>query len=67
MTVSDLYQMGFDPCERSAHYPRRLEPARFDVQAEQRLASQSNNVPTDVADEITRLDAGDLLILQYPM
>lgn len=25
-TVSDLYAMGFDPCERPEHFPARLDP-----------------------------------------
>jgi hypothetical protein len=36
VSVSDLYGMGFDPCERAAHYVARQQPGRFDVQAEQR-------------------------------
>ena len=45
VTVSDLHAMGFDPCERAAHYPDPLDPARFDVQAEQRHASQNQTLP----------------------
>ncbi len=67
VTVSDLYQMNFDPCERASHYAPPLEPARFDVQSEQRHASQNKTLPKDVAAEITRLEAADLLLLQYPM
>jgi NAD(P)H dehydrogenase (quinone) len=67
VTVSDLYQMGFDPCERASHYADRVDTTRFDVQSEQRHASQRRQVPADVAAEITRLDQADLLILQYPM
>jgi NAD(P)H dehydrogenase (quinone) len=67
VTLSDLYAMGFDPCERAAHYPDPLDSWRFDVQAEQRNASQQRALPADVAAEIARLDAADLLILQYPM
>ena len=67
VTVSDLYQMNFDPLERASHYVPPLEPARFDVQAEQRHASATKHVPTEVAAEIAWLDAADLLILQYPM
>jgi NAD(P)H dehydrogenase (quinone) len=67
VTVSDLYAMGFDPCERASHYVPALEPARFDVQSEQRHASQQKTLPADVAAEIARLAAADLLILQYPM
>jgi NAD(P)H dehydrogenase (quinone) len=66
-TVSDLYQMAFDPCERASHYPAPLDATRFDVQAEQRHASAEGTLPAEVAGEIERLDEADLLILQYPM
>jgi NAD(P)H dehydrogenase (quinone) len=67
VTVSDLYQMNFDPLEKAAHYPSQIEPNRFDVQLEQRHASETKTIPPDVAAEIKRLDVADLLILQYPM
>jgi NAD(P)H dehydrogenase (quinone) len=59
--------MGFDPCERASHYADRVDTTRFDVQSEQRHASQLGQVPVAVAAEIARLDRADLLILQYPM
>lgn len=67
VTVSDLYQMGFDPCERASHYTPALDASRFDVQSEQRHASAAGSIPADVAAEIKRLEAADLLVLQYPM
>ena len=67
VSVSDLYDMGFDPCERFGHYVEPQDIARFNVQGEQRHASNKGTIPVDVKDEITRLDASDLLILQYPM
>lgn len=67
VTVSDLYALGFDPCERSSHYGSPLSPDRFDVQSEQRHACQTGQVPADVAAEIECLEKADLLILQYPM
>jgi NAD(P)H dehydrogenase (quinone) len=66
-SVSDLYAMGFDPCERAEHYVARQQPGRFDVQAEQRHASERGTIPDVVTAEIERLDRADLLILQYPM
>jgi NAD(P)H dehydrogenase (quinone) len=66
-TLSDLYAVGFDPCERADHYAERLQPGRFDVQSEQRHASTKKTIPADVAGELERLDRADLLILQYPM
>jgi NAD(P)H dehydrogenase (quinone) len=41
-TLSDLYAMSFDPCERASHYAGPLDPARFDVQAEQRHAAATS-------------------------
>lgn len=67
VSLSDLYAMGFDPCERAEHYAARQQPERFDVQAEQRHASEWGTIPPAVTDEIERLDRADLLILQYPM
>jgi NAD(P)H dehydrogenase (quinone) len=66
-SVTDLYQSGFDPCERADHYPARKSAERFDVQAEQHHASAQGAIPTMVASEIQHLDQSDLLILQYPM
>lgn len=67
VTLSDLYGKGFDPCERAGHYTKLQDPERFNVHAEQRHASEEKALPLEVADEIARLDAADLLILQYPM
>ncbi|MGH6934340.1 MAG: NAD(P)H-dependent oxidoreductase [Dongiaceae bacterium] len=67
VSLSDLYATGFDPCERAEHYAARQRPERFDVQAEQRHASDNRAIPRNVAAEIDNLDRADLLILQYPM
>lgn len=67
VSCSDLYAMGFDPCERPEHYEPRHDPARFDPQAEQLHACERGTLPGPVAAEIAKLDAADLLILQYPM
>jgi len=67
VTLSDLYAMGFDPCERGEHYLARKLPSRFDAQAEQHHASEIQAIPAIIAEEIERLDRADLLILQYPM
>src|SRR5689334_10987306 len=67
VTLSDLYAMGFDPCERAEHFSPRANPARFDAQAEQRFASDRKALPSHVAAEIAALDRADLVIAQYPM
>jgi len=67
VTLSDLYAMGFDPCEGPEHYRNRHAPQRFDAQAEQYHASQTATLAQQVETEIDRIAAADLLILQYPM
>jgi NAD(P)H dehydrogenase (quinone) len=67
VSVSDLYTIGFDPCERPEHFPDRANPQRFEAQTEQRHASETDTLPDAVNDELTRLDRADLLVLQYPM
>ncbi|HKY96091.1 MAG TPA: NAD(P)H-dependent oxidoreductase [Kiloniellales bacterium] len=64
VSFSDLHAMGFDPNERPEHYGAT---GRFDVQAEQRKASNNAALPVDVKKEISNLDAADLVILQYPL
>ncbi len=67
VSYSDLYAMGFDACERATHYRDRLNPERFDAQAEQRHAAEQGTIPRDITEEIARLDRADLVVLQYPM
>ena len=67
VSVSDLYSMGFDPCERAEHYSDRREPGRFNPQTEQRSASERTTIPSEVQREIALLDRADLVILQFPM
>lgn len=66
-SVSDLYAMGFDPCERREHFASPLGGERFDVQAEQRHASQTGMLHPHVLSELANLDRADLVVLQYPM
>jgi NAD(P)H dehydrogenase (quinone) len=67
VSTSDLYAMDFDPCEGPLHFAQRIGPDRFDAQAEQRHASETETLPEVVVEELARLDRADLLILQYPM
>jgi NAD(P)H dehydrogenase (quinone) len=67
VSVSDLYAIGFDPCERPEHYLSRADAARFDTQLEQRHASETGGLPRVVTDELSLMDRADLLVLQYPM
>ena len=67
VSATDLYAIGFDPCEGPQHFADRANPARFDGQVEQRHASETGSLPKDVTDELALMDRADLLVLQYPM
>jgi len=67
VSLSDHYAMGFDPCERPEHYGERRDPERFDVQGEQRHASDRGTIPEAIRRELARVDRAELVILQYPM
>ena len=66
-SVRDLYRNGFDPLEGPAHFRSRRNPGRFDPQAEQRHASDTNTLSADALAELTAVEEADLLVLQYPM
>jgi NAD(P)H dehydrogenase (quinone) len=66
-SISDLYAIGFDPCEGPQHFPERADPSRFDAQSEQRRASEIEALPKSVRDELAFMEQADLLVLQYPM
>lgn len=67
VTVSDLYQSGFDPVERSDHYANRNDPDSFAALGEQRHAWSTDTLPDDVEREIKWLENADLLVLQFPL
>lgn len=67
VTVSDLYAEKFDPVEDGRHYGDRLDTRRFSALAEQRHASEHGSLPRDVHLEIEKLEAADLVILQFPL
>lgn len=65
--ISDLYAENFDPVERAAHYPERVDPEQFSALNEQRHASRHGRLPGDVRREIDRLERADLVVLQFPL
>lgn len=67
VTVSDLHCEGFDPLEVARHYPDLSNTDMFVPLAEQRHASECGALPPDVRREIERLEAADLVILQFPL
>lgn len=67
VTLTDLYTIGFDPCEGPLQFKSRKHRERFDPSTEQRHAFDRGAMPAIVRDEITRLEAADLLVLQFPL
>lgn len=65
--TSDLYRAGFDPREDGRHFAPRLRPDFFDVQAEQRHAAEQGSLPNEVAREVGRVEAADLIVFQFPI
>lgn len=66
-SVTDLYAIGFDPCEAARHYADHDAAAEYNVQREQRLGAESDSLPADVVAEIRNLEQADLVILQFPL
>ncbi len=67
VSLSDLYRMNFDACEKTEHYTDGEAAERRDIQSAQRHASDSGALPPEIQAEIDRLDQADLVIFQYPM
>ena len=67
VTLTDLYTIGFEASEGPLHYRQRKHRERFDASTEQRHAFDHGRMPRIVADEIARMEASDLLILQFPL
>jgi NAD(P)H dehydrogenase (quinone) len=65
--TSDLYAMGFDPCEAGRHFSPRGQPDRFDAQVEQRFGWENGTLPAEVRGEIDKVLWADCVILQFPL
>lgn len=67
VAVSDLYAMCFDPVARATDFPSRHDPDYLVYALEQRKAYESGNLAPDIAAEVGKLKAADLVILNFPM
>lgn len=67
VTLSDLYGMGFDPCEAEQHYSVRADDHRFHAQTEQRFSADNDATPNEIAQEIGNLLGCDLLVVHFPL
>jgi NAD(P)H dehydrogenase (quinone) len=66
-TLSDLYSMGFDPCEGPQHYSSRKDLDTFHAQTEQRYNADNATIPVDVKLEVEHLLECDLLVVHFPL
>lgn len=65
--LSDLYAEGFDPAGGRGDFIGAADPARFHYQREQTHACRHGTFAADIAREMARVEAADLLILQFPL
>ncbi|SDJ98982.1 NAD(P)H-dependent oxidoreductase [Aliiruegeria lutimaris] len=64
VATSDLYAMGFDPAERAELYRHE---GRFDPLRVQEAAAAAGTLPPELAAEVAKIRAADLLILHFPI
>lgn len=67
VVVSDLYAMGFNPVAGPDDFSERRFPDALQYDREQKQASQRGTFTPDIQQEIDKLLACDLLILQFPL
>lgn len=65
--VSDLYAMGFQPVVDRGDFVGAHDSGRLNVSLEQRHAWQQGTLSPDIAEELRRLLAADLLLLMFPL
>lgn len=65
--LSDLYGEHFDPCEAGRHFRSLRDPARFDAQAEQRHAWDTESLAGEIHRHVENVLWADLVILQFPL
>lgn len=67
VVVSDLYAMRFDPVASAADFLNRADPGYLVYALEQRHAYETHTLASDIAAEVEKLKACDLLLLSFPL
>jgi NAD(P)H dehydrogenase (quinone) len=65
--TSDLYRMNFDPRSDTANFLNRKNPEYLKLQIEEMHATESGGFAPELDQEMRKLEAADLLILQFPL
>ncbi len=67
VTVSDLYAMRFDPVAKAEDFRDRRDPDYLVYALEQRHAFETGTLAADIAAEVEKLMAAELLLLCFPL
>lgn len=67
VVVSDLYAMRFDPVASANDFSERSEASYLVYALEQRHAYETGSLAPDIAAEVQKLKACDLLLLSFPL
>jgi len=67
VVLSDLYAMRFDPVASANDFSGRSEPSYLVYALEQRHAYETRSLAPDIAAEVEKLKACDLLLLSFPL
>lgn len=65
--VSDLYAMNFNPVASAADFGSRKNPDYLVYALEQRINYENQTIAPDIAAEIAKLVAADLVIFSFPL
>lgn len=67
ITISDLYEMGFNPLLSRDDFGDLSDPERLAYTREQRLGWENGSLAPDIREEVERVLSADLLVLTFPV
>lgn len=67
VTVSDLYDMKFNPVASAADFATRTDPDYLVYALEQRNAFKAGTIDSDIELEVAKVLAADLVVLNFPL
>ena len=67
VTLSDLYEMNFNPVVSPADFGERRDPDHLTYALEQRHNYQQETIAPDIASEIEKVLAADVLVFTFPL
>jgi NAD(P)H dehydrogenase (quinone) len=67
VTISDLYEMRFNPVLSAADFPARVRADYLNCALEQRHAYAAGTIAADIRDEVDKVLAADLLVFTFPI